>query len=105
MPEWDSVLLGHQDRRRIVPEEFREPVYSRLRQLIGPAALLDGFAAGVWKIERDGGAATIAVAPFRRLSRNEREALALAGERLARFMEPRAASAAVRIDPVLSSPR
>ena len=100
VPEWDSVLLGHDDRSRIVPDEFREPVYSVLRRLIGPAALLDGFAAATWKLERERGAATLAVAPLRTLSKREREALALPGERLALFMQPQASTVAVRFDPV-----
>ena len=99
VPEWDSVLLGHDDRRRIVPEEFREPVYSVLRRLIGPAALLDGFAAATWKLERESDAATLAVAPLRELSKREREALAREGERLALFMQPQAKGVAVRFDP------
>ena len=99
VPEWDGVLLAHDDRSRIVPDEFREPVYSVLRRLIGPAALLDGFAAATWKLEREGGAATLAVAPLRTLSKREREALALPGERLALFMQPQAKGVAVRFDP------
>ena len=83
MPEWDSVLLGHDDRRRIVPEAFREPLYKPTPQIIGPAVLLDGFVAGLWRLERGGGrrgprrrwcggeargAAQLAIEAFRRLT-------------------------------------
>lgn len=116
VPEWDSVLLGHDDRRRIVPDAFREPLFKPPRQIIGPAVLLDGFVAGLWRLERGRGgagggsddasggaddaatrgAARLAIEPFRPLTAAEREALALPGERLTRFLAPHASPAPLR---------
>jgi len=51
LPRWDSVLLAHADRRRVLPEEFRKAVIQRngdVRQTF----LVDGLVAGTWRIER-----------------------------------------------------
>ena len=65
---------------------------------IGPAALLDGFAAATWTIERAGDATIIAISSPAPLGDEAGEALVGAGERLARFVAPEAARVAVRFE-------
>jgi hypothetical protein len=51
LPKWDSVLLAHADRRRVLPEEFRKTVIQKngdVRQTF----LVDGLVAGTWQVER-----------------------------------------------------
>jgi hypothetical protein len=52
--------------------------------------LIDGFVAGVWKIERSKRTAALVIEPFVSLSRADRDALASEGERLLRFVEDEA---------------
>ncbi len=61
-----------------------------------PTFLVDGFAAGLWKIERTGQGATLVVQPFGRLGKAAREELGVEGEALLRFVEREAASVKVR---------
>jgi hypothetical protein len=67
VPEWDSTLLAYADRTRIVPEEHREPVYLADRR-IGPAVLIDGFAAATWRFTRERDAAAVVIRPLAPLS-------------------------------------
>jgi hypothetical protein len=74
---WDSVLLAHADRTRIVPAEYKRYV-TRTNGDVLPTLLVDGYVAGVWR-PIDG---TIEATAFRRLSDEawdglEREACAL----------------------------
>ncbi|MDY7100598.1 MAG: winged helix DNA-binding domain-containing protein [Actinomycetota bacterium] len=45
---WDSILLAHADRSRIIPEEHRAHVIRRNGDVL-PTLLVDGRVAGVWR--------------------------------------------------------
>ena len=51
------------------------------------AAIIDGHIAGTWRTFRGSRDVTVTVTPLRRLTRDERRALADAGERYQRFLE------------------
>jgi hypothetical protein len=53
MAMWDSVLLAHADRGRIVPAEYK-PAVTRKNGDVLPTLLVDGYVAGVWR-PLDGG--------------------------------------------------
>lgn len=96
LPEFDNLLLGHQDRTRIIAQAHRPRVYlPGLR--VAPTFLIDGFVAGTWSVERDKQAATLLLAPFEALDAADRSALLKEAERLVRFLEPDAATFAVRL--------
>ncbi len=95
LPEYDSVMLAHSDRSRIVDEKFRKVLITR--NLIIPATfLVDGRIAGTWKIERKKGTATVRLSPLVPLSKKVKGELEREGEALARFVEPEANEVAVR---------
>lgn len=83
LPAFDNALLSHADRSRIISEEHRK-LLSRDRLMRG--VLLDGFACATWKREPRRGKSTLAIEPFRPLTMDDRDALALEGERLLRFL-------------------
>ncbi len=62
LPVWDTALIGHVDRARIVPEDRRDHVYDRLGNATS-VVIVDGVAAGLWQLD---GLDTLAakVAPF-----------------------------------------
>lgn len=95
LPEYDSVMIAHSDRSRIVDDKFRKVLITK--NLIIPATfLVDGRIAGTWKLERKKTAATVLLAPLVPLSKKARRELEEEGEALARFVEPLATSIAVR---------
>jgi hypothetical protein len=74
LPEFDNVLLAHAQRERILAPSARAAVYTR-NGLVAATVLVDGFVAGIWKLQRDARAATLTVFPFRRLAAAERAEL------------------------------
>jgi hypothetical protein len=78
LPEYDNVLVAHQDRSRIVAPEHRDAV---VRDLGRPWLLVDGFVAASWRLV-DG---NLTVAPLRPLSADESAAVTAEGERLLTF--------------------
>jgi hypothetical protein len=62
LPMWDSALLAHDDRKRILPEQYRRAVIRRNGDVL-PTFLVDGSVAGTWSIEQD----RLQLEPFRRV--------------------------------------
>ena len=67
LPEYDNLVLAHADRTRIIADAHRPALVTKNLQ-VRAVFLVDGFAAGTWKVERTKSAATVAVAPFGKLS-------------------------------------
>jgi hypothetical protein len=95
--EFDNALLGYADRRRIVADEHKQPVFTDTRNGRIPGTfLLDGFVAGRWYLERAKRVSTLVLEPFRRLTKAERVELEDAARPLAEFAEPEAGAHALR---------
>jgi hypothetical protein len=95
--EYDNVLLGHADRRRIVPAgPRRQP--GRNGSFVNNV-LIDGMLRPVWSIERDGKRrATLVIRPLERLSASERDEAAGEGRRLIEFAAADAGRRNVRFE-------
>jgi len=88
LPMWDSVLLAHADRTRIISDADRAVVIARNGDTL-PTFLVDGLVAGLWWAHGEpGGRTRIVIEPFRPLDPEARRALEREGERLAAFVEP-----------------
>jgi hypothetical protein len=95
LPEYDNLLLSHSNRTRVIADEYRSKVYlPGLR--VAATILVDGFVRGAWKIEKTRTAATLLIEPFDKLTKKDRAALIDEGERLVRFVEPKAKSFEIR---------
>jgi hypothetical protein len=55
------------------------------------AVFIDGFAAGIWRIGLSTRGAIVTVAPFRKISGQERDAISAEGNRLLTSAAPQAA--------------
>jgi Winged helix DNA-binding domain len=83
--EYDNVLLGHADRRRIIPEDFPWAAMLEEGHFVLPL-LVDGMLRATWRIERDGKRrATLLIRSFRRLARRERDEVAAEAQRMVDF--------------------
>jgi hypothetical protein len=94
LPEFDSLLLAHADRTRLVADEHRGKLVTRNLR-IRAAFLVDGFVQGTWSTTRSGKAATLELAPFATLAKRVRQQLAEEAESMLRFLEPDASTYAV----------
>jgi hypothetical protein len=52
LPAFDSIILAHRDRARIVPPEYAETVFNKKNATTKSTFTVDGFVAGAWRIEK-----------------------------------------------------
>jgi hypothetical protein len=97
VPDFDNLVLGHDDRRRIVADEHRPALVTR-NLMVKASFLVDGFVAGTWTIARTRHTATLTLAPFTALSRPTRAALEAEADTLLGFVEPDATTRAVAVE-------
>jgi hypothetical protein len=95
IPEWDSVVVTRADER-VVAKGDRPCVFlPGLR--IAALVLVDGFAAGAWKVTATAKKALLTVECFRTWPAAVRKEVEAEGHALLRFAEPAAASFDVKI--------
>lgn len=97
LPEFDNLLLSHDDRRRVIADEHRSHVFSKNLQ-VRATVLIDGFVAAAWRLERKKQAAVLVVEPFSPIPRKTMAAIEEEGEALLRFTDPDATTRDVRAD-------
>ncbi|MGH8080516.1 MAG: winged helix DNA-binding domain-containing protein [Lysobacter sp.] len=99
LPEFDNVLLAHAQRARIFDDSLRAAIFTR-NGLVAATVLIDGFVAGVWKLQREAKAATVTITPFKRLSAADRAALQREAADCLRVAAPEQAKHDVRFAPI-----
>lgn len=52
LPAFDSIILAHRNRSRIVPPEYVETVFNKKNATTRNTFTVDGFVAGAWRIEQ-----------------------------------------------------
>ncbi|MGW1814856.1 winged helix DNA-binding domain-containing protein [Streptomyces sp. NPDC002125] len=89
LPEFDNVLLGHADRTRVIPPEYKG------RNGVGNQAygtvLADGFLAAVWRLDETADEAVVTVQALGRLGRAARDEIAQEAVEMLGVMCPRPA--------------
>jgi DNA glycosylase AlkZ-like len=96
LPDFDNLVLAHDDRTRVIPEEYRGRITTKNLR-VRATFLVDGFVAGTWKAERKGKAATLTIEPFKKLPRGVTGPLKDEAAALLAFMEPEATKANVKV--------
>ena len=81
LPKWDNVLLAFADRTRVLPEQYRKTVI-RMNGDVAQTFLVDGFVAGMWRVENG----RIVLEPFAALSRSVQHELEGEAGRLEAFL-------------------
>jgi Winged helix DNA-binding domain len=96
--EYDNILLGHADRRRIIPEDF--PWWAMLAPgRFVSSVLVDGMLRATWWLEREGKSrATLAIRPSGKLTKRERDEIAAEARRLVDFAAGDANAREVRFE-------
>ncbi len=81
LPKWDNVLLAFADRTRVLPEQYRKTVI-RMNGDVAQTFLVDGFVAGIWRVENG----RVVLEPFSALPRSLRLELGDEAGRLEAFL-------------------
>lgn len=96
LPEYDNILLSHDDRVRITGEMASLPMPAGRGSDYG-SVLVDGFLAGMWRITRERGHAKLAIEAGNSWSAADRAAVADEGERLLAFVAPEAQNRDIQV--------
>ena len=97
--EYDNLLLGHADRRRIIPAGYPWNAMLAAGRFFNNL-LVDGELRASWWLEREGRrAATLAIRPAGALDEHDHAAVAAEAERMLAFAAPEAATRTVRFEP------
>jgi len=95
IPDFDNLVLAHDDRSRIVADAQRGRVTLKNLQ-VRATFLVDGMVAGTWRSERKRNAAVLSIEPFGATPRRARASLEEEGERLLEFLEEDATERVIR---------
>ena len=90
LARWDSVVIGYDDRSRILPSALSAAVIKKNADILA-TFLVDGSIAGTWTSETVKGEGVLRMSPLVKVSKRDRTALEDEGERLVRFVEHDAA--------------
>jgi hypothetical protein len=85
LPEYDNILLSHDDRGRILRDNKGLRLPAGRGGELG-SVLVDGFLGGMWRIRRVAGKATLVIEPSGSWTRADQTAVAEEGARLLAFM-------------------
>ncbi|MDX6679433.1 MAG: hypothetical protein QOE31_3485 [Solirubrobacteraceae bacterium] len=96
LPEFDNLVLAHDDRTRVIADEHR-PLVTTKNLRVKATFLLDGVVAGTWTVVVKRKVATLELAPFGRLTKAARNQLEPEALALLEFVEPEAKARDVRV--------
>ena len=85
LPPFDSVILAHRERTRILPDRYRDTVIRKKNGTMLPTFTVDGLIAGSWRAERVRGRFVVVPEPFEPLPSRVRREVEEEAERLAAF--------------------
>lgn len=95
LPEYDNLLLAHEDRSRFVAPESRRRISAGPGPVHG-TVLEDGALCGTWRLELEAERATLVVSCIVRLPKRAAAAVGAEGRRLLRLLAAGAATHDVR---------
>ena len=83
LPAFDTYLLGYANREFAVAKAHQKDIFHGGQ--VVPTVIVDGLAAGTWRYEQRGKQMRIAVTPFAKFSRDERDLIAAEADDVGRF--------------------
>jgi hypothetical protein len=85
LPAFDSIILAHRDRARILPDAYRDVVINKKNATTRQTFTVDGLVAGSWKIEQRRGRWALDLEPFAPLPAGVRQEVEAEGALLTAF--------------------
>jgi hypothetical protein len=95
LPEYDNLVLGHDDRSRLIDDAHRKAIVTPNLRVLA-TFLVDGRVAGTWTWTRKKATATLEIKPFGKLPKSARAPLEEEADALLAFVEPDAEKREVR---------
>jgi len=86
LPKFDSILLGHKDRTRIIEDEYRKYVFKPKVGDIAATVLVDGKVVGTWSQEKSRRVLAVMVTPFEKIRKEDLKEVEEKARELSQFM-------------------
>ena len=86
--EFDNLTIGYADRTRVLANDDRRERAYTSNGIVPGMVLVDGLAAGVWRLTTSKTAATVAITQFRPIAARDRTEITAEAIELARFAAP-----------------
>jgi hypothetical protein len=87
LPSFDCYSKFYAPRSSFVPHRFRPRIFSKEAGWVFPALMIDGFAAGVWRLKKRARRVDIIIELFRRISLGERNLVEQAAYDIGKFLQ------------------
>ena len=86
LPKYDSLLLGHKDRTRIISDEHRQRVFKPKAGDIAAAVLVNGRIVGTWRHKKTKRMMTIMITPFEKIAKEDLKEIEHKAKDLSQYM-------------------
>jgi len=86
LPKFDSILLGHKDRSRIVKDQYKKLVFKPKAGDIAATVLVDGQVAGTWRHKRKRHTLAVSVKPFEKMAKADVEEVKQQAKELSQYV-------------------
>jgi len=86
LPKYDSLLLGHKDRTRIIQDEHKKRVFKPKVGDIAATVLINGRIVGTWRHKKSKRALTIMITPFQKISKEDLKEVEQKAKELCQYM-------------------
>jgi hypothetical protein len=86
LPKFDSFVLGHKDRVRIIEREFMKQVYRPPAGDVAATILVDGRIVGTWRHKKTKNNITVSISPFQKLEKEDLKEIKNVAEDFGRFL-------------------
>jgi len=85
LPKFDSFVLGHKDRTRIIQKEFMKQVFRKAGD-IASTVIVDDNIVGTWRHKKAKKSVTVTISPFYKLKKEDMVEIRLAAEDFSQFI-------------------
>jgi len=85
LPKFDSFVLGHKDRTRIIRSEYRKHVFRKAGD-IAATLLINGHIVGTWRQKKTEKSLTVMITPFHKLLKEDLKEVEKKAEELGQFV-------------------
>jgi len=86
LPKFDSFVMGHKDRTRIIQREFMKRVYRPPAGDVAATILVNDSIAGTWRHKKTKNSVTVSILPFQKLKKEDLEEIKSAAEDFSQFI-------------------
>jgi uncharacterized protein YcaQ len=85
LPKFDSFVLGHKDRTRIIADRYKKHVFRKAGD-VSATLLINGNIAGTWKQKKNRNTLTVTIIPFQKLMKEDLNEVEEKAQELRQFM-------------------